>query len=1050
MTRIFLLTNLLLFCSVFTVVPVFADTHNFSFPQDSAKIPQDSTGIKKKKKGKSGNPADIIIPSIPASPQATAFQRVGEYKVNNASGTPDISIPLYELDHHGYKIPITLRYLPTPLKHGYNYDVTGHGWALNLGSCVSRTIESWPDEKYDFNLNIAPINRDLSLRDDRNRVGEIIEQCDLGRDRFSVTLPNGVSFSFFITNSNGNISVVAGERGYDVQFVRSNDNHITSFTVYDNSGVQYFFDNTELSINNTLQTNGREVAWYLSRITIPNVASPIYFSYDKNITQNNGHGASEPMLIMKRQWGFTSDYNKLTFTYNASDTWTHYQTKLLTKISFGTTRVDFNYVNESTTTTYNNLDNISIKDNQTEVRKIAFSYNYLYPSGKLAILNELTINGRQGSTDKLVYKFINHPALTIYGTDHWGYGNSVGGNSIYHMNQIANINFFTEYLGISLSTLLDQAGLPVSAISLSPGDYSLQQKAKLMGNINGADPRQPGTPETHGILSTIIYPTGGKTVFVFENHRFITSTDENGNYVETKKKRRIIKAGGFRIKSITNYTSDGVVSDVREFRYGPTNQDVQNKKLNLPTIAGADMSEHIGYGEPVVDPNILTYTQIKSSSDIISKISRMLIGKSNPNDFSGLSNFNGKSGYQCTFSPLNFRSLLQGREPVVYSEITEYYGQMGDNITPQNTTGKTVYEYQIYDNTGSVPDSVYNVPLRYDGNTLLVEGSAYKKDYLTKKTDYFFYYYVGKYYPTTLQTETYKYSLYHRTSSNYILANEFDPGWYQYYLDYGNGHETFRVGYVNNPVSVGSYQMTEKKVTRDGITTTENTAYNSYGLISTQSFTGAKPHTTTYTYPESGHSSAETKLCQKHMYSSVISCQTRAQGNSSWNVSGYTIDYTTEDYPQPSKLNRLLVVNGVSGGYDEDVKIVSYSANGNPTEIEDRSGMHTVYVWGYDDRYMIAEVKNATLATVNAALNASSGNVSGLRTNSSLANSIVTTWTYMPLVGVTSQTDASGITTYYDYDGLGRLKEVYRYEGNVVSSANKRILNQYTYHTITQ
>ena len=229
----------LLFVYVFICMPVVAEAScSFGADKDSS----DSIKIDRRKRGKSGNSADIIIPSIPASPQATAFQRVGEYKVNNASGTPNISIPLYELDHHGYKIPITLRYLPTPLKHGYNYDVTGHGWALNLGSCISRTIESWPDEKYDFKLNVTPINRDLSLRDERNNISEYIEQCDLGRDRFNVTLPNGESFNFFITNSNGNISIVAGTQGYDIQFIRSNDNHITSFTVYDNSGVQYLFD----------------------------------------------------------------------------------------------------------------------------------------------------------------------------------------------------------------------------------------------------------------------------------------------------------------------------------------------------------------------------------------------------------------------------------------------------------------------------------------------------------------------------------------------------------------------------------------------------------------------------------------------------------------------------------------------------------------------------------------------------------------------------------------------------------------------------------------
>ena len=112
--------------------------------------------------------------------------------------------------------------------------------------------------------------------------------------------------------------------------------------------------------------------------------------------------------------------------------------------------------------------------------------------------------------------------------------------------------------------------------------------------------------------------------------------------------------------------------------------------------------------------------------------------------------------------------------------------------------------------------------------------------------------------------------------------------------------------------------------------------------------------------------------------------------------------------------------------------------------------MYTTYVWGYDDRYLVAEVKNARLSTVNSALAALSGNVAGLRTHSSLSNAMVTTWTYLPLVGITSQTDPSGVSTYYDYDGLGRLKEVYRYQGNVVSTANKRILNQYNYHTKTE
>jgi len=50
----------------------------------------------------------------------------------------------------------------------------------------------------------------------------------------------------------------------------------------------------------------------------------------------------------------------------------------------------------------------------------------------------------------------------------------------------------------------------------------------------------------------------------------------------------------------------------------------------------------------------------------------------------------------------------------------------------------------------------------------------------------------------------------------------------------------------------------------------------------------------------------------------------------------------------------------------------------------------------------------------------------------------MTTYTYDPLVGMTSSTDASGRTTYYEYDGFGRLK--------VVSDPDKRPVHRYDYH----
>jgi len=52
---------------------------------------------------------------------------------------------------------------------------------------------------------------------------------------------------------------------------------------------------------------------------------------------------------------------------------------------------------------------------------------------------------------------------------------------------------------------------------------------------------------------------------------------------------------------------------------------------------------------------------------------------------------------------------------------------------------------------------------------------------------------------------------------------------------------------------------------------------------------------------------------------------------------------------------------------------------------------------------------------------------------------MVTTYTYDPLIGVTSVTDPRGYTMYYEYDEFQRLEFVKDEDGNIYSE------NQYNY-----
>lgn len=1001
-----------------------------------------------------------LSPSIPTSPQAEAFQRMGEFHVNNSSGIPDINIPLFEIDHFGYKIPLTLRYEAMPLKNSYHYDVFGYGWTLSGCSCVSRTINSQPDENTDFTLYTEILNR---------YIPESYTEIDLHNleyDNFNVVLPDGSSFDFVIKkNDHGELEyIISNARSVKITCLQCCREPINGFVIIDESGVKYTFD----VVDETLTLPLLHVSWNLSRIDLPNTNVPILFTYDAQLQTPGSITEHTPYLYFMHKHIYPGNEvipaNETIFSHGrTSKTNYPYKMHLLTNINYGVSNIKFDYTAANQQYCYNHLKSINVTDNKELLKRFLMDYKIVSPrvNDTIASLRQIAIYGKEDSAP-LVYNMNYSNINNMAGIDYWGYRTYSFTNFT-----IAKMNAFIEN-GISWLSLKGDPAY--SVVSKDSMDY-LNPYAKICLQTDNyiEDYSAPSAPYNHGVLEDIIYPNGGRTHFEFENHKFITATDKNGNYIATKKLRSIYEGGGFRIKSITNYKVDGTKSNVRTYKYGPTYNDIKTEKMNLPYNAYFNQNVPVGYGEPVLDPNILSFSSFMTFRER-TPMKYMLLGLSpegkrekfidpfvyfDPKEEENPSNYRWQ--WECTFSAQNFRKLLNGRRAVVYPYITEYYG-VGGNENPEDdkTSGKTTYKYLVYD-TEYGKDSVYFEFPQYYGSVLSYEEQKYKRDRLLEKCDYIF---TGKEY-TMKSREKYSYS----ESSVYVggyMNAKYQP------VDTYPSHTPIREMMIEHGNYYGYSLLQginkETYLANDTLVSGESYSYNT-NLIRNKITKSWEFGQREYCYPtqDTQNSDMEKLMLERNLLKTPLELMVR---NNYIPSDGNKIEYSNyligdKQMVCPSKSYRLDISMRSEPTYVMEDSVVSYALNSHPREIVGRDDVHTFYLWGYNNRYLIAQIKNAAYGQVASAISSlfgcsideleenstvSEDKLGVLRSQPSLKDAMVTTFTHQPLVGMTSVTRPSGQATYFSYNALGQLAEVYEYKDNVKSEANKRVIKQYCYH----
>ena len=538
---------------------------------------------------------------------------------------------------------------------------------------------------------------------------------------------------------------------------------------------------------------------------------------------------------------------------------------------------------------------------------------------------------------------------------------------------------------------------------------------------------------------------GKKYTIKLSTHRRCTSAYCDIYYLDGKEEisHENLPTGGVRIKSTEDFNSDGLSSNFKRYYYKSDN--------SLSSSSGDIGASPFYYDLRVERISCSTLCNFKENTFLVVSSSSMI-----PLFNSGNSN----CYYSDIFISNGGNNFEKGGEHKKYIINRDEEGKLIFGLhKPSNTTWSNLSWNNGLEESTVIFDSM-KTPIKE------VTSNYSIKDNFTK---------VGKsysvrnnflegcipgitHYCTQYETENYPLNrCYNRTPGqtvNLLVVTNLDIVEYQnisqwHYLksqktiDYLNGTplETTTEYFYNNPAH---YQLTQKKTI----------------------FPDSSTQTTEYQY---AHEKGNTYLMEKNMVGLPLQTMTYesdilkpiSKNETIYPVSQPDADTKTSGLPLPVSVSSLdFKTNAMETKlsykqYDNNGNIQQYTlnpdANGNGTPV--------TIIWGYNQSQPIAKIEGATYAQV-------SGNISDIVTYSNtdatqgtptseqdLINKLdefrakpgligyqITTYTYNPLIGVTSITPPSGIREVYIYDTANRLKEVRE------QNATGNLLKEYQYH----
>lgn len=510
--------------------------------------------------------------------------------------------------------------------------------------------------------------------------------------------------------------------------------------------------------------------------------------------------------------------------------------------------------------------------------------------------------------------------------------------------------------------------------------------------------------------------------------------------------RSKVPIGGHRIAKISDYSNENTVALTKHYSYEKDGKSTSNINYmpralaEIPIVTDADVSQSINNkrlvryaSAPASNAPYVVYTSVTEFRD------------------EGTGSFLGKTTY-------DFFNGNQGATPHLDPPYSNYFAA---SMKPGTVKERSVFnkDNELVARDSTAYFETWPRPYRVRGLVVTTEEDHF--DEVITLEEYNIgsgSYYVGPVYRSAWSDCT------GTSSGGRLGANCPIPS---YYNDYGTmvqkyaslGARPTNASAIYGGVSLTKTESVFKEA--DGsfvsVGSTEETEYDTepesngetYFLPKRKRITDSKNevYETEFTYAFERVGIAYDKLIQNNNLVEVVRSETIKDPD---NSGGETMAIREIEYTvfQPSVESIVLPTlvktqkgNGSATALEDRV-VFDFYTNGNLKTSKRADGPTTVYLWGYDQMYPVAKIANATYAEVQGALNiggdfdtGNSGMTPQQETDlrNGLPEALISTYTYIPSVGVASMTDPRGYTTTYEYDGFNRLKAARDQGGKLLS-----------------